>query len=187
MTARAATHHSRGMAHLHLVLGPVGAGKSTFALRLCREHRAVRMNLDEWMAQLFGPDRPPGGSLAWYIERTHRCLEQIWRQAVRTVEAGTDVVLELGLILRRDREHFFARVDAAGHALTVYVLDASRETRRRRVQRRNEEQGATFSMHVPPEFFELASDRWEPLDEVECEGRDVRFLSTEDGPARDEG
>lgn len=167
------------MAQIHLLVGPVAAGKSTFALQLCQKHRAVRMNLDEWMATLFRPDRPATGVLEWYIERTGRCIEQIWKQTTRTLEVGTDVVLEIGLILRRDRERFFERVDASGHALTVYMLDASRETRRERVLKRNRERGETFSMEVPLDFFEMASDRWEPLDEVECSGRDVRFISTE--------
>jgi predicted kinase len=35
------------MAMLHLVVGPVGAGKSTFALTLEQQHRALRLNLDE--------------------------------------------------------------------------------------------------------------------------------------------
>jgi hypothetical protein len=42
--------------------------------------------------------------------------------------------------------------------------------------RRNVEQGETFSMVVPPEFFELASDLWEVPDEAEREGRTVRFV-----------
>ncbi|MCP3143880.1 AAA family ATPase [Pyxidicoccus xibeiensis] len=169
------------MAHIHLVVGPVAAGKSTFALRLAQQHRAVRMNLDEWMAQLFRPDRPEVGVMEWYIERTARCIEQIWRQTTRTLEVGTDVVLEIGLILRRDRERLYERVDARGDALTIYVLDAPRDVRRERVLQRNREKGETFSMEVPLAFFELASDRWEPLDEVECDGRDVRFISTEKG------
>lgn len=167
------------MAHLHLIIGPVAAGKSTFALQLAREHRAVRMNLDEWMATLFRPDRPEVGVMEWYIERTGRCIEQIWKQTTRTLDAGTHVVLEIGLILRRDRERFYERLDARSEGLTLYVLDAPREVRRRRVQQRNREKGETFSMEVPLAFFEMASDRWEPPDEVECSGRDVRFISTE--------
>jgi predicted kinase len=172
------------MAQLHLVVGPVAAGKSTFALQLAQKHRAVRMNLDEWMAELFRPDRPDVGVMEWYIERTGRCIEQIWKQATRTIDVGTDVVLEIGLILRRDRERFYSRVDARDDGLTIYVLEASRELRRKRVQQRNLEKGETFSMEVPLPFFEMASDRWEPLDEAECSGRDVRFISTE---ARSDG
>src|SRR5687768_55420 len=43
-------------ARVHLVLGPVGAGKSTFALELARSSGAVRLTLDEWMTELFRPD-----------------------------------------------------------------------------------------------------------------------------------
>jgi predicted kinase len=165
----------RPMARIHLVVGPVAAGKSTFALDLCRAHRAVRINLDEWMTELFRPDRPEANVMAWYVERTARCLEVIWRQAARTIDAGTDVVLEIGLILRQDRARFYDRVDAGGYSITVYVLDAPRDVRRQRVLRRNRERGETFSMEVPLAFFELASDLWQPLDEAECRGRDVRF------------
>jgi hypothetical protein len=31
-------------------------------------------------------------------------------------------------------------------------------------------------MVVPPDVFELASDLWEPPDETECLGRDIRFV-----------
>ncbi len=169
----------RPVAHIHLIVGPVGAGKSTFALSLAQEHRALRMNLDEWMAVLFSPDRPDEGTIAWYIERTHRCIEQIWRLTNQSLAMGNDVVLEIGLIQRRDRERFYRRVDATGHDLTIHVIDAPRQVRRERVEQRNHQKGETFSMVVPPHVFELASDMWEPLEEAEYNGRDVRFVVTE--------
>lgn len=47
------------MARLHLIVGPVGAGKSTFGRKLSRDVGAVRLTLDEWMATLFGDDERP--------------------------------------------------------------------------------------------------------------------------------
>lgn len=167
------------MPRIHLIVGPVAAGKSTFALELGKQHRAVRLNLDEWMAQLFSPDRPDEGVMSWYMERTARCIEQIWRLTTRIIEAGTDVILEIGLIQRRDRERLYKRVSAGGYDLTVHVVDAPRELRRERVQQRNQDRGATFSMVVPEHIFELASDMWEPLEEDECSGRDVHFMFTD--------
>ncbi|MCH9681918.1 MAG: ATP-binding protein [Deltaproteobacteria bacterium] len=164
------------MARIHLVIGPVGAGKSTFAQGLCREHQAVRLTLDDWMTRLFRPDRPDTDVLAWYVERTHRCVDQIWQVTRSALEAEANVVLEIGLILRRDRLAFYERVDARELDLTIYVVDAPREVRRQRVARRNVEQGDTFSMVVPPDFFEMASDMWEPPLDDECEHRDVRFV-----------
>jgi predicted kinase len=178
------TEHSRSMAQLHLIIGPVGAGKSTFARQLGREHAALALNLDEWMARLFRPDRPDSGVMEWYQERTDRCIEQIWRLAIGLLAVGSDVVLEIGLIQHSDRQRFYARVDAAGCKLTIFVLDPAREVRRARVQQRNQVQGDTFAMEVPPHIFELASDMWQPPDEEECRGRDVRFIDTDaPGPA----
>lgn len=161
---------------VHLVVGPVGAGKSTLALRLASEHGAVRFVLDEWMTELFSPDRPEHGAVEWYVERAARSVERIWAVALRIVETGTSVVLELGLLRREERERFYERLDDAGVAWTTHVIDAPRDVRRERVRERNRAKGATFSMLVPNDVFELASDLWEPPSASECEGRDVRFV-----------
>lgn len=166
------------MTRIHLVEGPVGSGKSTFAAQLSRHHAAPRLTLDDWMATLFRPDRPATGVMDWYIERKWRCIDQIWKLTCDLIDTGTNVVLELGLIQRRDRMSLYDRVDAAGYDLTVHVLEAPREVRRKRVQERNRRRGETFSMEVPDQIFELASDMWEPPDDLECSGRDVRFIST---------
>lgn len=167
------------MAHVHLVIGPVGAGKSSYVRELCREHCAVPLILDDWMARLFGDDeRPPEGVIEWYIERRDRCIAQIWAVAKSILGVDENVVLEIGLIQRSDRAAFYERLDAEGCGLTIHALDATRELRRERVRRRNLERGETFAMEVPPHIFELASDMWQPLEADECSGRDVRFLPT---------
>ena len=164
---------------VHLIVGPVGAGKSTFAKALARESRAVRLTLDEWMTQLFRPDRPAEGVIEWYRERARRLVEQIWRVAQEVAGTGTDVILEIGLLQRHERVAFYERVDQAGLELTVNVVDATRELRRARVMARNQERGDTFSVVVPLEFFELASDLWEPLTPTEIEGYHVRLFRTD--------
>jgi predicted kinase/uncharacterized glyoxalase superfamily protein PhnB len=163
-------------ARVQLVVGPVGAGKSTFALALARETRAVRLTLDEWMATLFRPDRPASGVPEWYAERAARSLEQIWKVANELLALGVSVVLELGLLRQNEREAFYERVEDAGFELTTHVVDAPRDVRRERVAERNRSRGPTFSMVVPPDLFEFASDLWEPPDAAECRGRDVRFV-----------
>jgi predicted kinase len=161
-----------------LIEGPVGAGKSTMAAQLSERHAAPRLILDDWMARLFRPDRPATGVMEWYAERKDRCIEQIWKVTCGLIDAGTDAVLELGLIHQQSRQQFYDRMDAAGYSFTVYVLDAPREVRRERVRERNRQKGETFAMEVPDAFFEIASDMWEPPDEDESAGRDMRFLST---------
>ncbi len=165
---------------IHLVIGPVGAGKSTFVRQLVQQHRAVPLNLDDWMATLFSPDRPSSPDMAdvmaWYVPRTLRCLAQIWKTAEAVLNAGGDVVLEVGLIQQAQRDAFYACMGPWADAVVVYVLDAPRELRRERVLRRNTQQGATFSMVVPPHIFELASDLWQPPGEAECAQRNVVWV-----------
>lgn len=156
------------MACVHLIEGPVGAGKSTFARDLERQGRGVHIALDAWFAALFSPDRPTENWLPWYIERKQRLLQLIWGHAQQQLAAGHDVILELGLIQRAERLPFCQQVIDAGFALRIHVLDAPTELRRERVQRRNREQGPTFSMIVPDAIFDLASQYWEPPDAEEC-------------------
>jgi predicted kinase len=161
---------------MHLIVGPVGAGKSTFARTLSARQGAVLLVLDDWMARLYGADeRPATERIAWYIERRDRCLDQIWAVADAVCRVGADVVLEVGLIQRAERDAFYRRVEDAEHALAVYVIDAPRDVRRERVLRRNVEQGETFAQVVPLEFFELASDMWQPPDEEEVRARRIEF------------
>jgi len=167
------------MATIHLVEGPVGAGKSTFAARLGLRLRAPHLNLDQWMVTLFRPDRPAADFMQWYAERKQRCIAQIWQVTCDLLDAGTSAILELGLVQRQDREAFYALVDMAGYELKVYVLDAPEEVRRRRVQDRNRTRGVTFQMEVPADIFELAARAWQPPDEIECKERNVEFVSAE--------
>lgn len=133
------------------------------------------------MATLFRMDRPETGLLAWYQERAQRCIEQIWKLALQHAARGEDVVLEIGLLRRDERERFYERVSEAGLPLTLHVVDAARDVRRARVLERNRHQGSTFTMVVPAEVFELASDLWQPPESDECAGRDVCFLRTDAG------
>jgi predicted kinase len=103
------------LAKIHLIEGPVGSGKSTLASKLCSEHKAPRLILDQWMATLFGPDRPSSEFVEWYIERKDRCIDQIWSVACDIVETGSDVILELGLIQQSIRDRFCDRVDLEGY------------------------------------------------------------------------
>ena len=166
------------MPTIHLVEGPVGAGKSTHAAGLSRQFNAPRLILDEWMVVLFRPDRPQHEFMTWYENRKHRCIEQIWRVAGDILDTGSDVVLELGLVQQVLREDFYQRVDATGFDLQVWVVDAPREVRRERVRARNREQGATYQMEVSDEIFDLADAAWQPPDDREETDRIIHHVAS---------
>lgn len=157
----------RARGTIHLLLGPVGAGKTTYAERRVAATSAVFFDLDAWMVRLYGPDpRPTEGVMAWYLERRERCRSLIWSLALATVNCGTDVILELGLLAAAERDVFYRQVQAEELGLRVVLLDAPRDVRRDRVLARNQS-GRPFTQIVPPLSFERASDAWEPPTELE--------------------
>ncbi|MEJ5999334.1 AAA family ATPase [Paucibacter soli] len=158
-----------------MIEGPVGAGKSTYAMALAARTGGVHIALDAWFAGLYSPDRPAGDFIAWYIARKERLLELIWLHSRALLAAGVDVILELGLIQRQARLAFCRRVRDEGFDVLVVELDAPRELRRARVQQRNQQQGETFAMPVPDHIFELASDLWEPSDEADREEFEIEY------------
>lgn len=171
-------NESHAMNQVHLIEGPVGAGKTTFSTVLAQNIGGIHIALDEWFARLFSPDRPEGDFVPWYVQRKERLLDLIWIHSQKILDSGRDVVLELGLIQQLPRMAFCRRIVEEGFSLRIQVLDAPLELRRERVRRRNEEKGPTFSMLVPAHIFEIASALWEPPDEFEREEFDIDFVST---------
>jgi predicted kinase len=151
------------MAYVHMIFGPVGAGKTTYAVRLSKEMRAVFFSLDEWMATLFMKDAQKPLSLDWALERTSRCESQIWKVCQRLLALDQDVVIELGFFRREQRDRFR---ELAGDAVKLHYVTASVGERRRRVRTRN--QGSeTLTVHVDDPMFDWAESWFEPPTEDE--------------------
>ena len=165
------------MPKVHLIEGPVGAGKSTYAKSLALRTNGIHIALDEWFVKLFSPDRPTADFIVWYVERKKRLLELIWSHSRSILASDTDAILELGLVQQQSRIAFYQKAMGEGAELKVYVLDAPKQVRLERVRRRNTEKGSTFSMVVPEQVFEMASNMWEAPDEVECSNFAVEFVS----------
>ncbi len=164
------------MAHVHLVIGPVGAGKSTLAQALAAQpaagaevvvggtaqpgRQAVVLDSDRAFATLCLADRPPAGGLAWYAASSDRCAGLLLSLADAVLDAGVDVVLELGLVTRIARERVLDRFTARAQPVTVWVVDAPAPLRWARVQARNRDPNVAFV--VPEADFRRASAAWEP-------------------------
>jgi predicted kinase len=102
--------NTRRMSTLHLIIGPVGAGKTTYARKRALLERAVFLDLDACMVRLFGKDtRPQENVVAWYLERRDRCSALLWDLSVEVLLSGADVFLELGLVASLQRESFYAK------------------------------------------------------------------------------
>jgi predicted kinase len=127
---------------VHLLAGPVGAGKTTRARELGHETRGVVFSLDEWLVALFGPDAVGTVQPAWLQPRLLRCEERIWSVARRLLELGIDVVLDLGFMRRDHRDRTRALARSLGADVRLHEITADLELRRTRVRLRNQQPGA---------------------------------------------
>jgi predicted kinase len=167
-------------ATLHLIFGPCGAGKTTYAHALARRENAVPFVLDEWGVRLFGPDVQGPLDFGFMLERLTRCNALIWSTATAVLGAGTSVVLDLGLMRRADRERVRKNAQEAGLSMQWHFVDAPQDVRRARVAGRNETKGETFVREVPPEMFDMLEAIYEAPAARELEGA---VLSDNDGSA----
>src|SRR5215831_9064460 len=132
-------------ASLHVIFGPCGAGKTTYAHAFARREGAVAFILDDWMARLFGPDIPEPIEYEWMLERVGRCEAQIWSTAAAVIAAGTSVILDIGLMRRADRDRVRQIAEGAELPLQWHFVDAPQEVRRARVAGRNTIRGESFA------------------------------------------
>ena len=155
---------------LHVIFGPCGAGKTTYAHALARREGAVAFVLDEWGARLFGPDVSGPLDFGWMLERLGRCQALIWSTAGAVLEAGTPVVLDLGLMRRAHRERIRTMGEQAGRSMQWHFVDAPPAVRRARVAARNDTKGETFAREVPSEMFDMFESLYEAPAPAELEG-----------------
>src|SRR4051812_7984656 len=151
-------------ATLHVVFGPCGAGKTTYAHALARREGAVAFVLDEWGARLFGPDVHGPLEFGWMRERLGRCEALIWSTATAVLGAGTSVVLDVGAMRRVDRERIRTIAHDKGMSLQWHFVDAPQAVRRARVAGRNATQGETFVAEVTPEMFDVLEGLYRPVE-----------------------
>ena len=109
---------------LHVIFGPSGAGKTTYANAFARREKAVAFILDDWMARLFAPDMPDPIEYEWMIERVQRCEAQIWSTAAGVLAAGTSAILDIGLMRKADRARVREIAEATGLPLQFHFVTA---------------------------------------------------------------
>ncbi len=127
------------MTTLHLLVGLPGAGKTTRAVALAAEHRALRLSPDVWMIPLYGASDPDG---------KRDVLEgRLVSVALQALALGVDVVLDFGFWGRDERSALRALAREVGAGARVVYLPVDRATQRARVARRwADTPGETFAM-----------------------------------------
>lgn len=149
------------MSKIHLICGPVGAGKTTFAAALCRNMSAVHFSIDHWMTCLFTPDLTGDIEYSWAMTRIERMESLIWSQVVQLMALDVDAVLDLGLLQQEHRAKFYALAQQRGFDICLHFINADKEVRWRRVMGRNDEKGESFTMNVDRSMFDFCEALFE--------------------------
>ncbi|MEK7259472.1 MAG: ATP-binding protein [Pseudomonadota bacterium] len=162
------------MARLILVCGPVGVGKTTYSISLAREIEAIRFSIDPWMQTLFAKDMT-ALDYSWMMERVNRCYEQIWEVSEQVLAIDGNVVLDLGFTSKALRDIFFKRAEKLSLTPEVHYLDAPRDIRKQRVDKRNSEKDpVVYAFEVNDAMFNFMEPRFEiPTEEELRNGRKV--------------
>ena len=115
------------------MVGLMGSGKTTLALKIAKERRALFQSLDGTIKRF----NEPVGNLAGYERLMGRALDLMFSRALEALNSGRSVVFDVGRVT-----WIIELAEAANAKIELYHFDISPEERWRRVQKRNSEKEA---------------------------------------------
>ncbi|MFB6893005.1 AAA family ATPase [Kitasatospora sp. NPDC056327] len=116
------------MTTLFVTVGLPGAGKTTRARRLARDHHALRLTPDDWMIPLFGEPEAGGG---------RDVLEgRLLSLALDALRLGTNVVLDFGCWSRDERSAIRGLAESTGAVCRLVYVPVDEATQRARIAHR---------------------------------------------------
>lgn len=146
-----------------MLCGMTGSGKTTFAIKLANELPAICFSIDKWMIELYGHqmDRKE------FESRMAIVKQLIWETVERLIALNTNVILDYGFWLAKERIESASKIENAGGIPVLYFFDVPLNILKQRLNIRNSQ--------LPPGTFEITVDMLE------------MFMTWFEHPTEDEG
>ena len=139
---------------LHFLCGKAGAGKSTVAMALAAEHRAIMVCEDVWLARLFADQMK---TFEDYLSCARRLKTVVGPLVVDLLAAGQNVVLDFPANTRASRVWFRSLYEAAGAAHVLHHVDVPDQTCLQRIGKRNIERPEGSHLLTEEDFVHISS------------------------------
>ena len=85
----------------YVICGFIGAGKTTFARKLEKETKAIRITKDEWIIKIFGNKITSDKNFERYDKNITELATDI---AFKILKAGKDVIIDEGFWVKSQRD-----------------------------------------------------------------------------------
>lgn len=139
---------------LHFFCGKAGAGKSTVAARIAREHAAILISEDIWMLRLFGDQMK---SFDDYIHFARKLKSAIGPLVIDLLKTGQPVVLDFQANTQAGRSWFRSLFEQAAVAHVLHFLDTPDAICLQRIARRNVERPEGSHQLTEQDFMHISS------------------------------
>lgn len=121
--------HAMAGARLILTCGLPGAGKTTLAVKLAADRKALRLTKDEWLWAI--------GASPWDTAVGEKMEQELWRLAQEVLGLGVSVVLDFGLWARVERDEMRVVARDLGVGVELHFLEVAPDELWRRIGERN--------------------------------------------------
>ena len=142
----------------YVICGFIGAGKTTFARKLEKETKAIRITKDEWIIKIFGNKITSDKNFERYDKNITELATDI---AFEILKSGGDVIIDEGFWVKSQRDDIKKKILNIGAKPIFYYVECPVEKMRERVINRSKTPPLD-SFEINEEMFDKYLKYWEP-------------------------
>jgi predicted kinase len=152
----------------HLIIGFIGAGKTTFARKLEKEIGVVRFTKDEWMVRIFGNSSFKNKfENETFHEYDSKMAKLATDMALRCLTTGTSVIIDDGFWFKKQRDEMRQTLKNIGADAKFYYIDTPVDVMKARTVKRSENSPEDSFYITEQEFNDYLKTFEPPTDDEE--------------------